>query len=190
MVDCITALEDTQALALFTDHAVVYDTIELNTKAEIAAYYVAVCEVVQALTTVIGGSEPGFFHFETFVNAEEDFGLECDKGVAFDFATGEVVVEIESLGVEIVLPVRETDGMVKDGSKAFGWAVSHLHRSVNLETIIDLALLAAGFGKTNKHNADNYISGDIADFNKIIQKPGLSKSAADSCNLHLAKYFW
>ena len=185
MVDCATALENTQALALFSDDAVVFDAFELNTKPEIAAYYVAICEVVQELTNVYGGGEPGFFHFTTRVNQEEDSGLQCNKGVAYDFATGLVGVAIDSLGIAQLIPLRETNGMVKDKTKEFSWALSHLHRSANIETSIDLALQVAGFGLDHAIG----LHGDIANFVKIMQAPGLAKGAVESCNLHLAKYF-
>jgi hypothetical protein len=53
------------------------------------------------VTIVFSGGEP-------FVTVKGDFWLECDKGLAFDFATGEVVVEIESLNIEIGTPLRES----------------------------------------------------------------------------------
>jgi hypothetical protein len=77
--------------------------------------------------------------------------------------------------------------MVKDEAKKFGWALSHLHRSAT--TLRRFSTSPSMLGFENNKRADKNMRGDITDFNKIMQAPGLSMGAAESCNLHLANYF-
>lgn len=170
---CEAALVGSGVLEFFNKNSVVFGalTVDNNLKQYTEALLVQ-CEIIQLLSDTFG-SGPGFFHFETYSNT--DAHTECDAKVAFSHGTGGFKVTVAD-AFTLPLPGRGTAGLVADKTKHDGWAIDHLHESLDIEAIIEYAL-DGYFGQENNAELEEQ-KADGAVFEEKISKLGDEKKAA------------
>ena len=165
-----------------TEPTVLYDFLSIEVgKEEVAEYSLAVCEVIQLITQVLG-EEPGFFSF-----SELDAGdpaIYCDDHIAFKYSTGSLDARINGgYNLELTIPGRLTAGLISDDSTEQAWKIQHVHRSLDLIGV--LAELSDLTGYTGTRKFERH--GDRADFEEKISK--LNEGDMNSMKTYFGKYF-
>ena len=135
---CSSLLDDSGALEYFKSDAIKYGAFNVDDSVEeIAETLIATCEVIKIVSLIFNGG-PGLFQWAPYSNTDNH--VSCENELAFSFGTGGYLVFVQGLPILIPIPGRATVGMVADKTEKFGWAIEHLHESLDFEAIIELLL--------------------------------------------------